>query len=361
MVYVFKIQGKKRWRYRYKKADGRKGFGIGLTSKRETEQIAMRRQTEEEAIARGWKKAPKPSDTPRNALETMQEYLDWGKTQGGRRGHGWGERTAIANRSRLLFWKDELGLKELSDLMGTLPIVEKSLRLLKEQGRSGKTLQHYASILNAFCNWCCERSRGYLDENPLKGMTRFDTTPITQRRAMTREEIRKLLEAAPPHRKLAYELALSTGLRAKELLSLRGKHLDMKWGGIHLEAKWTKNRKNGFINLDNSILTKLQEVAEVVGPEGQLVYVSTHPSRELAKDLKKAVIPRFKLGEGKIDFHSLRVAFGTMLADSGCTAKELKELMRHSTLEMTDRYLRVRSGRLEKAAKDIGKMIRGDK
>lgn len=123
-----------------------------------------------------------------------------------------------------------MGLATLADLQGILPRVEEALRELQQGGRAdvhkrhkrgglaGKSLNAYADSLRAFCSWCVER--GYLDGNPIDGLALFDATPGTQRRAMTPDEIAKLLQVAPEHRRLLYEAAFCTGLRAGELRAL---------------------------------------------------------------------------------------------------------------------------------------------
>ena len=73
----------------------------------------------------------------------------------------------------------------------------------------------YSEALSAFCDWCVDR--GYLADDSLKALSRFDTTPQTQRRAMTVDEVSRLLDACVPHRKLLLEAAFLSGLRAKEL------------------------------------------------------------------------------------------------------------------------------------------------
>jgi integrase len=155
-----------------------------------------------------------------------------------------GETHARMRRSFLGFWEERLKIKTLADLKGILPRVEKTLRELKGKGRSGKTLRNYADGLAAFCDWC--KKRDYLDHDPLEKLQPFDATPQTKRRALTPDEIRQLLAACQPNRKLTYEMALCTGLRAGELQALRVSHLDPSKGGVHLEAAWTKNRKGGF-------------------------------------------------------------------------------------------------------------------
>ena len=90
--------------------------------------------------------------------------------------------------------------------------VEAALRELQAGGRAGKTVSNYAEALAAFCDWCVER--GYFVSDPLKNLRGFDTTPQTQRRAITADEVRRLLAVCPTYRRLLWETALLSGLRA---------------------------------------------------------------------------------------------------------------------------------------------------
>ena len=74
---------------------------------------------------------------------------------------------------------------------------------------------------------------------------------------MTTDEILLLLEAAPEERRLLYEVAFLSGLRANELSQLRVSHLDVERCGLDLEAEWTKNRKAGFQPLPRLLITTL--------------------------------------------------------------------------------------------------------
>src|SRR5438093_332923 len=88
-----------------------------------------------------------------------------------------------------------------------------------------------------------QRVQSDQDANPLASLATFGTTPRTRRRAMAVEEITALLTSCPPRRRLCYEVAFASGLRAGELRALRVRHLDKSLGGVQLEAAWTKNRK----------------------------------------------------------------------------------------------------------------------
>ena len=78
----------------------------------------------------------------------------------------------------------------------------------------------------------------------------------------------------------------------------------------------------------------------------------------LDRDLKKAGIPKHN-PHGKLDFHAARVAYINLLIDNGTiTPKEVQELARHSTLDMTMRvYGRTQEGRMREAVEQVGESV----
>jgi integrase len=75
-------------------------------------------------------------------------------------------------------------------------------------------------------------------------------------------------------------------------------------------------------------------------------------------DLVRAGIPLDIPGEGKIDFHSLRVTFCTLLDDQGASAKTTQELARHSTPVITmNTYVRTSVNRLRNAVDAVGDIV----
>ena len=235
-------------------------------------------------------------------------------------------------------------------------------------------MANYADSLRSFCNWCVER--GYLPENPLKGLAPFNMTPQVTRRAISLEELKRLLEVAPPERALLYWTAASTGLRAGELRSLKVDDLDIERCGLHCRAEWTKDRKYAFQPLAPALADALKASADSGQairfydvynrkrsrgkdvPENPLLYVPHNTARVLYTDLKTAQIPRQAFG-GKFDFHALRVMYDTLLFESGASAKEAQQLMRHRDPKLTlERYARTREDRLAVLAEAIGNTLR---
>ena len=204
-------------------------------------------QAEHNEIRCGYRPPPDKADqsAQRPFVEVAEEYFRWGESQGGRGGRPWGRGHARMRRSLLTWWQEKLGLSVLADLNSILPAAEQALQELQAKGRSGKTLTGYVDSLVAFCRWCATKSRGYLKENPLEGISRFDTTPRTRRCAMTAEEIQKFCLS---RRNIVDCCTRSPSVRdsANELRSLSVEHLDRERGGLHLDSDWTKDRKAAF-------------------------------------------------------------------------------------------------------------------
>ena len=350
---------------------GKRKFFTGTHRKIETLKIAQRLEDEAKQIRLGYRPVPKSALKYRNKpfQEAAAEYLAWGRMQGGRRAGPWGKVHADKKERDLKLWQQTLGIETLSSLDGILPRVEAVLRELNDQGRAGRTLRNIADAITTFCNWCL--ARGYLLENPLAELGKINTTPISQRRALTLDEIRKLLEVAPEYRRSLYEVAILSGLRAGELASLTRDDLDIEQSGFKLDAAWTKNRRKGFQPLPRKLVKRLAEYADsgvVAGlyrrffarfpsAEHALLYVPSHPARELDEDLAAAGIPK-QTKDGKLDFAALRNCYVTLVAEAGANVKELQVLARHSTPNLTlNVYARARDERLAELAENIGESV----
>ncbi len=367
-----------RWRFWYFDWQRRRRHGTGTSRRRETLAIAFRIEEEHRRIFLGYQPPPCESDKPLIFNDIAEQYHSWGNSQGGRSGRPWSAAHARLRRRSLQWWKEHLGLERMPDLVGSLPRVEEELRTLQAAGRAGRTLQSYAESLKSFCNWCV--TRAYLEKSPLMGLAHFDMTPKSVRRAMTQEEIHRLIEVAPLERKLLYATAMCTGLRVRELRSLDLADIDPEGSGLHLRPAWTKNRKPGYQPVPRELMNQLMafaqsgiarqryeeasrfrkdsKSAEELGvPEHPLFFVPVHTSRTIARDLAAAGIPKCT-SEGKLDFHALRVAYTTFLIEVGASIKEAQTLARHSNPRLTmNIYARTRVERLHDLAESVGEAV----
>lgn len=343
--------------------DGQRKFFLGVRSRPETLRMAQRLEDEHRQVRLGYRPPPHPSDQyqTRPLVEVVQEYLAWGQLQGGRRGHPWSPRHFENRQRHLAWWQAQLSLKVLGDLNGCLPAVETALQML-ERGHASKTLAQYAESLSAFCDWCM--ARHYLAEDPLKALGRLSTIPQTRRRALTIDEIQRLLNGVPDYMRLVYETALLSGLRRQELQRLTRSHLDYARGGLRLTADLTKNRQDGFQPLPRRLIEDLDAFASAgfpqelyaralqrtdakrPVPQDALLYVPLGLARRFAQDLARLGIAK-DVSEGKLDFHATRVTYINMVIEAGASVKEAQALARHATPALTlGVYGRTRESRL---------------
>jgi len=344
----------------FKHHTGKRKWFYSSESPKRTKERAIRLEEEHRQIRMGHR--PMPLDTAKFLKEPImniiEKYFTWGNAQGGRNGFGWSKKHALVRRQRLLYWVNKLSLDQMSDLAHQLESVEAEISNLRQSGKAPKTVSDYVETLRSFINWCIKR--GFLSTDPLLNIAKMDKSPIVQRRAMTMDEIKNFLKAAPKELRLSFEVALFSGLRAKELLSLRGKHLDMVKNGVWLEAAWTKNRKGGFQPLPPHIAEKLRVRVDQDDLEKHLLYVPSHPAREFDKVLVDAGIPK-STPEGKIDFHAARTAYVTFLFECGVNAKDVQTLARHSDPRITaNTYARSRPERLSQAVASLGNLLNPD-
>jgi len=368
----------------YRDHRGARVFFTGTRKQLKTRRIAEHLEDEHIQIRLGYKKVKTSAAkyAKRSFREVADEYLAWGNSQGGRGGRPWGKTHARERKSKLAWWEECLGLEVLGDLEGILPRVEAALRELQEVGHSGngpglsgKSIANYAESLKSFCNWAIQRS--YLDTDPLTNIASFDTTPESRRRALAPEEIRKVIEVAPEDRRILYEIAFMTGLRAGELRALTLENLDVKRNVLILNPAWTKNRKPGLQPIPRKLVERLLEYgesgkakdlyerhygrkdAQMEGiPENPLLFVPTHTARDFKKDLKAAGVAVDISGEGKLDFHSLRVSFITFIVDAGASVKEGQTLARHATPDLTmNVYARTNDERLAAIVEKVGNTV----
>lgn len=207
-------------------------------------------------------------------------------------------------------------------------------------GLSAKTLNDLLGALTTFLRWL--KYQGYAADNPLELVQRIDTrgTEEQYRRALSDDELRRLLEVAPPHRRIVYLTAAFTGLRRIELSALRWADIDLgeTEPAILLRGGTTKNRRGARIPLHPDLAQALREFRRADAAPFQTPFCGLVPRvPTFRKDLVRAEIPFEDDAGRRVDLHALRHTFGTNLVKSGAQPRVVMELMRHSDIRLTMR------------------------
>jgi integrase len=237
------------------------------------------------------------------------------------------------------------------EMVGHMPVGEIGRRhvaemyqqvLQKPHHRTGgpvsvATANRYMQQMRA---WFSEMQRdGLIEQNPFTGM-RLRQEDNIRSRIITPAEMPKFLKALgsrPTQFQLLVQLALSTGARAGELLSLTWSDIDFEHNFIVL--RHTKNGKPRTCGLFASVKEQLLSWRkETKLPDlNHLVIVSG--DKNVTYDYKGTWLRLMaELGTEDLWFHDLRRTVGSYLAMNGASQRELQDALGHLSPSMAGRY-----------------------
>jgi len=204
---------------------------------------------------------------------------------------------------------------------------------------SAKTKKEYQISASGFTSWLRKNKRG-LTDNPLDAVDSISLAGkhTFKRRALSTPEVEALLAVAGTHRPI-YLLAIYTGLRRSELKQLEWRDVVLDSATPHLKvrAATTKNSKDANLELHPLAIEALRALRaqSEITPSAR-VFHGVFPKLEAFKtDLKRAGIAGEAHLGYKVDFHSFRHTFGTLLSIAGTPLAVAKGLMRHSDAKLT--------------------------
>jgi len=159
-----------------------------------------------------------------------------------------------------------------------------------------------------------------------------------RKRYLSADEESKLmaqLTGRRKHLKPIVELALGTGMRRGELLTLTWRNVDFSRGVIHVTN--TKSAKDRIVPMSQHVREVLLNLH--ASRKTSNVFDSTKGKAKRIVDVKKGFAAACT-GAKIVDFHfhDLRHTFATRLGDQGCTAITIATLLGHSSTKMTVRY-----------------------
>lgn len=238
--------------------------------------------------------------------------------------------------------------------------------------RSARTRNTYLSGIRWFLNWCVDTER--ILANPLARIPLADEKSDRRRqpRALTADEVTRLLDAARRRplaearlfnrgwrrgqagaglrpetvaklerlghsRALAWKCLVLTGLRLGELAALRVRDavLDGPRPHLILDARHEKARRGAEIPIRPDLAADLR--AWVVGREADepLIRLTDAALKVFDRDLAFAQIPKRDDRGRTACVHSLRATHGTLLTCGGVGPRVVQASLRHATLDLS--------------------------
>jgi integrase len=226
--------------------------------------------------------------------------------------------------------------------------------------RTGATVNRYLAALSAALTYGVEELQ-WLESNPC-GRIKKPAESKSRVRFLSDDERTSLLDAcrksSNPDLYLAVVLALTTGARKEEIMSLRFGQIDFARQVIGLDK--TKNGERRALPLVGEAFTLLQARAKVRSLTDDRIFPPTGRAKKAeALDLRQPWEKALKeAGITDFHWHDLRHTAASYLAMSGVSLVEIAKVLGHRTLAMVARYSHLSDGHIvatgEKLAERLG-------
>ncbi|WP_297535546.1 site-specific tyrosine recombinase/integron integrase [Thermococcus sp.] len=219
------------------------------------------------------------------------------------------------------------------------------LARLRREGYSNRSLNLVIQALRAYF-----RFEGY-DEEAEK--LKPPKVPRSLPKALTRDEVKRLLSVIPPMRKrdrLIVLLLYGAGLRVSELVNLKRGDVDLERGIIVVRGG--KGAKDRVVPIPEFLVEEIRSYLETRSDSSEYLLVE---ERRRSKDKLSTKTVWYLLRKyGKragveVTPHRLRHSFATHMLERGVDIRAIQELLGHSNLSTTQIYTKVTVGHLKKA------------
>lgn len=219
------------------------------------------------------------------------------------------------------------------------------LARLRREGYSNRSLNLVVQALRSYF-----RFEGHEDEaEKLKP----PKVPRSLPKALTKEEVRRLLSVIPPTKKrdrLILLLLYGTGLRVSELCNLKRSDVDFERSLIVVRGG--KGAKDRMIPVPGFLMEEIKSYLETRSDPSEYLIVEDRRERKDRLSTKTVWYLLKRYGEKagvKVTPHTLRHSFATHMLENGVDIRAIQELLGHSNLSTTQIYTKVTVEHLRKA------------
>ena len=271
------------------------------------------------------------------------------------------EKHAGITKSQLLWWKERIGVKLLSDITSATIVEQRDLLLTEpivstrrvklEDGtveeivtrrkRSRSTVVRYLAALSTVYTQAVKEWKWIArDQNPMPDVKK-PKEANGRVRFLSDDERTKLLEACKSRKNqqlyLIVMLAISTGARKGEIMKLT-------WGDVSFEYRRiilrdTKNGETRSVPLAGAAYDLMKGHSEDHRTDTPLVFPRKGINGNKPMSIREAWLTAVA-ESGVVDFrfHDLRHTAASYLAMDGASLAEIAEVLGHKTLQMVKRY-----------------------
>jgi len=182
------------------------------------------------------------------------------------------------------------------------------------------------TIFNKAVEW------GRIEKNPLARVKKFKENHQKDMKILKDEEAIRLIDAANSHLKSVLILALNTGMRRGEILSLKWENIDFRKGMIFIED--SKSGKSREVYMNSLIFETLKDLPK----NSDYVFPNNETGKHI-QDVKNSFHTACREAKIKsLRFHDLRHTAATKMIEAGVDIATVSKILGHSSIIMTMRY-----------------------
>lgn len=245
-----------------------------------------------------------------------------------------------AKTNKRSWLRDEQMLKPLKKFFGDdtqlteiTPVGIEGYKLNRRSEVSGATVNRELALLKRMFNLAIDWDL-FLGQNPVRKVKFFQEFN-TGRRTLTREEEEKLIRNAAPYLQDLIGFALNTGLRIGEIFILRWSDVD--WEKSFLNVFAPKTGKIRVVPMNPETRRILE--AWSLGRKNEFIFYNYETGKPFVDLGAGFALACQKAGIEGVTWHTLRHTFASRLLERGVDIVTVKELLGHSTVIVTMRYL----------------------
>jgi len=250
-------------------------------------------------------------------------------------------RTRVLKRERRpLRYVSQIQMDDVREFARAKMEPKKDKKGKEKQGASARTVNLRVGALIACLNWALREGR--IKATPLARWRPLHGPKRKERRALTDNEVMRLLVASPAELRDIWVVFLATGLRAGELAALEWNDIDFERGCLRVRGEVSKSKRTRYVDLQEDSRRVLNRLRLLVAQRPaddearRFVFVNARGRRwtwNLRKKFKECVRAA-KLPES-VDLHTLRHTFATALIGLGADVKSVQTSLGHSSATVT--------------------------
>ena len=281
-----------------------------------------------------------------------EEYLPWSKLNK----RSW--RSDVGHVDVLIREFGELDLDEITPIqIEKFKRERRASKTRRGKDRTPASVNRELEVLSRIFTLAIEQD--VVEINPCRKVKKLLIDNVRTRYLSVEEEEKLMLELVGrlAHLRPIIIVAIDTGLRRRELLSLEKEQVDFNLAVINV--KRTKSGKGRTVPMT----PRVRETLKLLCEDGDSKYV--FPNAETGKaitDVKHSFTSTVSdAGIADFTFHDLRHTFGTRLAASGADVVKIRELMGHASITTTMRYMHASdSGKRDAIARMAARYAQND-